>query len=213
VAELPEPVHDPERVRSLAEQILADPRYDEPAEPLLDRVLNWIGERIGDLLEALGGGAGGGGAGLSWLALFLAGAAIAYLALRFGRGFSVDRRSGPDAPPAMVELSRTPDTWRDEAAALAAEGRFREALRCRHRALVAELVALGVIPEIPGRTAREYVADVAVHRPASGPAVGAATDLFEAAWYGQAPTGADELHRFEELEAEALGRRTAGASR
>jgi hypothetical protein len=204
VVELPEPVHDPDEVRRLAEEILAQPRYDEPAEPLLDRILNWIGERIGDLLESLGGGAGGGGSALGWVVLVLAVAAIGYLVFRYARGINVERRVGPEAPPAMIELTRSPAEWRAEAHQLAGEGRFREALRCRHRALVADLVAQGVIPEIPGRTAREYVADVAVNRPAAGPAIAEITEVFEAAWYGNAATGHGDLARVEELEVRVL---------
>jgi hypothetical protein len=211
VAELPEPVHDPEEVRSLAEQILGHPRYREPAEPLLDRFLGWVGDRLADLLSLAGGGEGAVGGILSWLLIAAALLAIGYVVYRYGRNFRIERTSEPGAAPAMVELTRSPAAWREEAAALASEGRYREAVRCRHRALVADLVAADVIPEIPGRTAREYVADVAVNRPPAGPSAAEATDLFEAAWYGDAPTGAPELARFEDLEARVLDRRTAGA--
>jgi hypothetical protein len=209
VAELPDPVHDPEAVRSLAEDILSQPRYREPSESFVDMFLRWVGERIADLLSAAGGS--GGGPALSWLILIAAALALLYVLYRFGRGVRVDTTRAPGAAPEMIELSRSPVEWRSEASALAAEGRYREAMRCRYRALVAELVAIDVVPEIPGRTAREYVADVVVNRPAAGPATAEATDLFEAAWYGDAPTGPPELDRFAELEAQVLDRGRAGA--
>src|SRR3546814_7900913 len=65
----------------------------------------------------------------------------------------------------MVELSRSPGEWRAMADELEAAGRWKEALRCRHRALVADLVRRGVIPDQAGRTAREYAADVALGLP------------------------------------------------
>ena len=52
--------------------------------------------------------------------------------------------------------ARTAAQWRAEAAAHDAAGRWREALRCRYRALVAELAGRGLVEEIPGRTSGEY---------------------------------------------------------
>ena len=66
-----------------------------------------------------------------------------------------------------------------------------------------------MIPELAGRTAREYVADVVVERPPAGPPMAAATDLFEGAWYGDAPTGPAELERFIALEGEVLAAQSA----
>ena len=109
----------------------------------------------------------------------------------------------------MVELTRRPDEWRAEAARLEAEGRWAEGLRCRYRALVAELVARGAIAELPGRTAGEYVRDVSASLPQAAPSFAAATELFEAVWYGGAETGAAEAARFAELEARTLNVRSA----
>jgi hypothetical protein len=200
--ELPDPVSDPEQVRRIADDILADPRYQPPTESPWEVFLGWVGDRIADLLGRLGGS--GGGAVLAWVLLAGIVAAIVLVVLRFGPGVRIERTDRPGAAPSMVELARSPAEWRAEAARLEAAGRFREAMRCQHRALVADLVAAGAIPEIPGRTAREYVADVTMARPPSGPSMAAATDLFEAAWYGDAPTGPPELARFVELEHEVL---------
>jgi hypothetical protein len=207
--ELPDPVADPERVRRLADDILADPRYQPPSESPWEIFLGWVGDRIADLLGRLGGS--GGGTVLAWALLAGIVAAIVLVVLRFGPGVRVERADPSAAAPSMVELARSPAEWREEAARLEAAGRFRAAMRCQHRALVADLVAAGVIPEIPGRTAREYVADVTVERPTGGPAMAAATDLFEGAWYGRAPTGAPELARFVELEHEVLRTEPAAA--
>jgi hypothetical protein len=110
----------------------------------------------------------------------------------------------------MVELTRTPREWRAEADALEAAGRWKEGLRCRYRALIAELVRRGAIPDQPGRTAGEYVSDVAGTLPAAAPALAAATELFEAAWYGDLPTGAGEAERFRRFDAQVLAARVGG---
>jgi hypothetical protein len=203
---LPPSTHDPDAVREAAERILAEPRYDRPPEPLVDRVLGWFGDLISDALGGLV--AGGGGAVVAWVVLLGAVAAVVHLVARHGRVGPL--RAVPVSRPAtMVELSRSADQWRADAATLEAAGRWREGLRCRHRALVADLVRAGAIPEQPGRTAREHARDVARTRPEVAVAMAAATDLFEAAWYGGAPTGAAEAARFADLEAQVLGVRVA----
>jgi hypothetical protein len=204
---LPPPVHDPEAVRDLADRILAEPRYDRPPKSIPDRILEWFGEQLGKVFGSLVGS--GAGTLLAWLLVLGAVAITVYLIVRFGR---VGRVPGPQGRPSdvMVELTRTPSEWRAEAAALEAAGRWKEGLRCRHRALVAELVRRGAIPDQAGRTAGEYARDVARSRPDAAPAMAVATELFEAAWYGDAPTGPDESARFEALDAQVLAVRVGG---
>ena len=73
----------------------------------------------------------------------------------------------------MVELTRSAARVAAGPRRLEGEGRWAEGLRCRHRALVADLVAGASSPSRPGRTAGEYVADVAA-RPGVAPAFAAA---------------------------------------
>lgn len=199
---LPPPEQDPQAVRDLADRILADARYDRPPRPLTERALDWIGDRLADLLGSLAGG--GGGTVIAWLVLLGAGGGVVYLLVRYGR-VSLPSSPEPDRGTVMVELTRSPAEWRADAVAHETAGRWAEGLRCRHRALVADLVRQGVVAEQAGRTAREHGRDVADHLPAVAPAMGEATDLFEAAWYGGRPTGPDEARRFESLDAEVLG--------
>ncbi len=124
--------------------------------------------------------------------------------MRYGR-VSLPALADAREPEVMVELTRSAKEWRADAERLEAEGRWAEGLRCRHRALVADLVRRGAIPEQAGRTAGEYVRDVARSLPDATPALAAATELFEAAWYGGATTGAAEAARFAELDARGAG--------
>ena len=60
----------------------------------------------------------------------------------------------------------------------------------------------------PGRTAGEYARDVAGRQPEAAPSFAAATELFEAVWYGGASSGPAESERFRALEARVLAVRT-----
>lgn len=198
---LPPSEQDPGAVRDLADRILAEARYDRAPESIPDRVMGWVGDQLAKVFGSLIGG--GGGTVLAWVIVLAALGGVAYLLVRYGR-VSLPALADTDGPKVMVELTRSAKEWRAEAARLEAAGRWPEGLRCRHRALVADLVRRGAIPEQPGRTAGEYVRDVAQSLPeASGP-LAAATELFEAAWYGGAVTGAAEAARFAELDAQVL---------
>lgn len=200
--ELPPSGHDPESVRDIADSILADPRYDQPGESLPDRVIDWFGEQIGKVLGSLVGS--GTGTVIAWTLVLAAIAVTVLLIVRFGRAGLIPPRQRREGR-VMVELTRSPAEWRSEAVALESAGRWRDGLRCRHRALIAELVARGAVADLAGRTAREYVSDVERARPPATGALTEATDLFEAAWYGARPTGPSEASRFEDLASEVLG--------
>jgi hypothetical protein len=212
VDRLPPTDRDPDEVRRLAEEILSDPRYDEPPTPLMERFWGWVADRIAELLELLA--SGGGGGLLAWAILLLALAVVAFAVWRAVRAWPRSARAREEGVASMVELTRSPAAWRDEAERLEAEGRWAEGLLCRYRALVGELVADGAIPDAPGRTAREYVADVRGARPAGADAFAEATDLFESVWYGAAPSGPAEAQRLSALERAVLSPRAReGAGR
>jgi hypothetical protein len=67
---------------------------------------------------------------------------------------------------------------------LAAEGRYAEAIRQRLRDVVGDLTVAGVVTPLPGTTAAEVAAAVAVQRPAVAGPLSGATDLFSEIWYG-----------------------------
>lgn len=199
--ELPPPAHDPQAVRESADRILAQARYDRPGRSIPDRILDWFGEQLGKVLGSFVGS--GAGTLVAWTFVLAAVALVAYLVIRHGRVVTLPHARAQEAR-VMVELTRTPAEWRAEAAALEAQGRWKEGLRCRHRALVGELVRRGDIRDQAGRTAGEHLRDVARSRPDAAPAMAAATELFEAAWYGDLATGPAEADRFEALAGQAL---------
>jgi hypothetical protein len=204
--DLPPPQHDPEDVRELADEILSRPEYGESGESLFERVDRWIQ----DLLEDVLGSVGYSGAVPSWVGWLVVTALLALVGLlvfwfvRAG-GWGRRSRSPQEGDPVIVEAQqhRSPRDWRAEAERHEAEGRWRDGILCRYRALVTELVEAEVIPEAVGRTTGEYVADV-TGRPLAVP-FAAATELFEAVWYGGAAAGPDERDRTVALTGETLG--------
>lgn len=111
----------------------------------------------------------------------------------------------------QVDRSREPTDWRAEAEAHRRDGRYRDALRCRYRALVGDLARRGLIDEIPGRTTGEERVQLREVRPVAAASFDAAADLFDGAWYGHAEVDASDDDRFQALERDVLV--TAGAPR
>jgi hypothetical protein len=104
----------------------------------------------------------------------------------------------------IVDRSREPSSWREEADAHRAAGRLRDALRCRYRALVGDLARRGLLDEIPGRTTGEERDQLVISAPEIADRFDAAVDLFDDVWYGDAPVERADLDRFVVWETEIL---------
>lgn len=210
-AEPPSPVHDPAAVRELAEEILDRQEFQPPEPTLLDRIADWIGDRIDDVLPGSSDGgnlagptAGAGGSSvLTSVLLVLAVVAVGWIIWRL---FSQPRRRrvAEEEPPTEIEVHHSAEEWAEQALGHEAEGRWKDGLRCRFRALVERLADEGLVPERAGRTSGELRLDVADSLPAAADAFGRAADLFERAWYGDLPTGAEEATRFADAAAAVL---------
>lgn len=212
--DLPAPSLDPARVRDLTKEILRRPEFRPPRRSLLQAVWHWLATQLDKLLGRIFGGSGG---GPPWAALLVVGVVAAVVVGLVVMTAGRRRRGGRHRREPVVVLrghgpARSPAQWRAEAAAHEAAGRWRDALRCRYRALVAELAGRGVVEEIPGRTSGEYRQDVSVKVPAAGAAFDGATDLFEQAWYGDRPTGRDEQTTFDDLARRVLVPAGGGAA-
>lgn len=202
LAELPESQHDPDDVRDLAGEILSRPEYREQGESLLERIDRFLAELMESLLSSFGIAVSGGVASVvAWVTLLLLIAVVVALAVWAWRGGGWARRRHEPRPTAILatESGRNAADWAVEAEQHESEGRWREGMLCRYRALVTELVERGVLTDAAGRTAGEYVREVA-HRVALGDKVAgsfaAATELFEAVYYGGAEAGPSQRDRF-----------------
>jgi hypothetical protein len=209
-ADLPPPdphSADAPGARDAAHQILSRDEFKPPAENPIKRALNWLFEKLGNLIEKLLGAFGGGGGGslFAWVILLLVvGGVVALIVLRVRRGPVVK----VEARHVVIDRSREPSDWRTEADEHARHGRFRDALRCRYRALVGDLARRGLLDEIPGRTTGEERGQLRTTAPVAAPEFTDATDLFDRAWYGDEPTGAIEDDRFRSLADTVMAKAT-----
>lgn len=215
--DLPTPGNDPDKVRDMAKEILSRPEYQEPPKSLWDRVYEWFVDVLSRLFDGLGFGGGALGAFVSYLVLAVLLGLLAWLVVWVARSgaWGAGRRPDREGDPVILaaDAYRSAKDWLAEAQRHEAAGRWSEGLLCRYRALVVQLVERDVIAELVGRTAGEYVADVRQRDPARAPSFAAATELFEAAWYGGATTGAEERDRFVTLSEQVLRAEPIGTTR
>jgi Domain of unknown function (DUF4129) len=195
------PVRDPQQVREVTREVLSRPEFRAPERSLMERVIDWVLEMIGRLLAALGGSGAGGIVGLVLLGLILLGVGV--LAARFSRGLTPSPEVAAAVPGGRL---RSAVEWRAEAEAHERAGAWREAVRSRYRALVADLALRGVVEEVPGRTAGEYRREVDQALPDAAGDFAGATELFEVAWYGRADTGAQQAAYLRDLSDRVLQR-------
>jgi hypothetical protein len=104
----------------------------------------------------------------------------------------------------IIDRSREPIDWRAEADQHRGAGRYRDALRCRYRALVGDLARRGLLDEIPGRTTGEERRQMSRSSPAVVPGFTAAADLFDDAWFGHVVVGQADDDRFQNYERDVL---------
>ena len=199
--ELPVPDRDPQQVREVVREVLARPEFRPVERSLVERVRDWVLEMVGRLLGAIAGSGAGGIVGLVLLALVLVGVGV--LVARFSRGLTPSAEVTAAVP---VGRRRSAAAWRADAEAQERAGAWREAVRSRYRALVADLASQGLVEEVPGRTAGEYRREVGRALPEVAADFAGATELFEVAWYGRSGTGADEAAHLRDLSDRVLRR-------
>jgi hypothetical protein len=187
----PPPEATADEFRATADRVLAGREFQRPEPTILERVRDWLGDRLDSLIDGLTGG--GAGSLVGWVVLVLATAALLWSLTRLGATVRPDPSA---AATVRIDQGRSPGEWRDEADRLEQGGAWKEALRCHYRALLGDLVRAGVIEDVPGRTTGEYRREVERALPGAGPSMREATELFEWAWYGDRPTGPEESARF-----------------
>ena len=191
---------DADEARRIAEQILSAPEYQEPAQPWWQKVLEKVDELFSRLFGTLGGS--GGGSAIAWVILVVAVLGAVTVVVLAVRSLRRAPRSAHDAEGGLRtrRSRREPRVdWDAAAEELESEGRWREGLRARYRALVEKLSRTHVIDAAPARTTGEHRREVGQAVPDAGPEFSDAAELFDRAWYGNRPTGPEEAQRFREL--------------
>jgi len=207
---------DPDVVRQTAREILARPEFGDHRN-LLERAIDWIGGQLSDLLDQIAGGVGSGtgflGSLIQIAVVVGAIALIAYVSrLIFQAATSRRRKPAGDGLVVVFGEKVDPERLAHEAAEAEAAGRWKEAALARYRHLVSALVVAGVLAEIPGRTTGEYRVEYAAIRPKSAPEFARATAMFEQAYYGDAPVGAEQCAEMSSIAAALLPAAMAGTS-
>ncbi|MFI2241441.1 DUF4129 domain-containing protein [Streptomyces chrestomyceticus] len=179
-----------------AERELADPRYHQNDPNLLQRALDWLWDRIGDLFEAAAGATPGGWTGLLAIVLVVLLLAVA-LRLRLG----ALRRTPTSGGGALFgDRPRTAAEHRAAAERHAADSRWTEAVQERMRAIVLALEERTLLAPGPGRTADEAASEAGRVLPAHAERLRAAARAFDDVTYGGRPGTAQEYAALSTLD-------------
>jgi hypothetical protein len=191
---------DADEARRAAEEILRGPEYREPGESWFDGVLEWLDEAFSRVFGTLGGS--GGSSVVGWVILVFAligvGVVLWFAVRSLRRGGRAKDAEETEVAPRRRRREAAVD-WDAQAADLEAEGRWRDGLRARYRALVADLSRHQVVDPALSRTTGEHRREVGASVPDAAPDFDGAAELFDRAWYGNRPTGPEESERFQEL--------------
>ncbi|MDX6275402.1 MAG: hypothetical protein QOJ92_2612 [Frankiales bacterium] len=167
-----------ESARRAAEHELLRPEYHH-VKPLIVRLLDYVGGKIGDLLDAAASAAPGGAFGLVGIVLLLALTAT-LIRYRVGRlAATAKRRSVFETHRALTAAEH-----RSAAEAAAMAGDWTAAVRERFRALVRSLEERTLLEPRVGRTADEAVAEAALALPSAAHVMRSAADRFDEVVYG-----------------------------
>jgi len=178
---------DAETARRWAEQELADPIYHQ-GESLLQVVLRWIQERLAEAQNALST-MNGRSAAIVLGSVVIIGVVVTLLVVGPVRR---SRRSERSSVEVFVDDNRTAAELRRSADALAAAGRWSEAVLDRFRAILRSLEERAVVDERPGRTAHEAAVQAAEVLPPRAADLHRASRMFDDVCYGDVEAGRDD---------------------
>ncbi len=172
---LPQPHQPPAVSRAKASAILSQRQFRGTRPNLVEQFLRWLSQHLGSGATTLMGG--GTGAVLGW-AILLAAVGIVVALVVYGTR-TLRRDTERAEAPVQVEVRRTATDWLDQADRFERDGAWKDGLRCRHRALITELISAEVVGDLPGRTTGEQRRDVATTLPEAAPDFSGAAELFE----------------------------------
>ncbi len=181
--------HDPQRVRELARELLAESPFREQQPSAWDQLADRAGQIMGELLARFLAAVGRDTA-VAWVIVGLGTVLLLLAVWRWTRGV----RIAGDVEVEVADLrGRSSDDWRDESDRAATAGDLDTATRLRYLAVVAALVERGILQDVPGRTIRELDADLSAMRPDLTTSVAAAGTRVERITYGGDHADEDDL--------------------
>ncbi|RKS72562.1 uncharacterized protein DUF4129 [Motilibacter peucedani] len=187
-----------EAAHRLAAEELARQDYHRDDPGLVERALDWVLDRIGQLFGTVDRASGG--HALLALTLLVLVAALGAVALRARLGPVA--RSARAAEPLFDAEVLDAAGHRRRADEHAAAARFELAVRERLRAVVRGLEERGLLDVRPGRTVDEAAREAGAALPSAREGLAAAAATFDDVWYGGRPALArdDELLRRVDYE-------------
>ena len=191
MADLRVPTTSADEVRRIADEVLARPEFADAQPTWWQQFLRLVGDFFSRIIEAVGGD--GRGSLIGTVTVIALALLVIAVVIRYTRTVGADARRDMAL---QGGLGRNSTEWLADARAHEAEGRWRDAVRCRYRALLAELAAAGLVDEVAGRTSGEYLGAVQQDVPSAAASFGDATRLFEVAWYGHDTVTPDDAEAF-----------------
>lgn len=186
---------DRDAAQRAAEAELAKFEYHVGRPGVVDRGLQWLAQRLSDLLDAASTAVPGGPLGLLVLLAVIVLVAVV-VRLRVGKLARNVRVRGV----VFENSARTAPDYRQVAEQAFAGGHFASAVRERFRAIVRGLEERGVLDAMSGRTADEAARDAGARLPASRAELVAAARLFDDVHYGDRPATAEDYRRLAALD-------------
>ncbi|AJC58020.1 DUF4129 domain-containing protein [Streptomyces sp. 769] len=183
--------------REAAERELSDPRYHQHDPNLLQRALNWLSDRLGELFSTAAGVTPGGWVGLIAIAVFVL---LLVIALRLRLG--AVRRTPTTTGALFSDTPRTAAEHRTTADRHAADGRWNEAIQDRMRAIVLALEERALLTPGPGRTADEAATEAGLVLPSYAGQLHTAARTFDDVAYGGRPGTERAYTLLAELDSE-----------
>ncbi|MFI7246087.1 DUF4129 domain-containing protein [Streptomyces qinglanensis] len=182
--------------REDAERELSRPEYHQHDPSLLHRALDWLWDRLGDLLRTAAEAAPGGSVGLTVLACVLV---LLLVALRLRLG-SLRARPTTDSAALFTDRLRNAAEHRAAAASHAGADRWNPAVQERMRALVRSLEERALLDPRPGRTADEATNEAATDLPELAEQLRAAARIFDEVTYADRPAGPTDYALLRDLD-------------
>lgn len=168
--------------REAAHRELAKPGYAEAKPPWTYRAVQWLIDKLNELLDKTTASVPGGRLGVLLLVL-LVGGVIALVVTRLRPSVRTARADELfDGGRAL-----TAEEHRELAEAAARRGDYADAVRERLRAVVRQLEERGTLDARPGRTTEELAHEVGLAVPSLSEPLHRATHVFEEVWYGGRP--------------------------
>lgn len=187
-----------EPARDLARRELSRPEYHRDDPSLLQRLLEWIGERLRSFIDSFDTGSPS--EDFSYAVLVVLGVVLAaVVAIVWWRTGGVQRVRARRTALLPDHVTTAAD-HRAAAERYAAAGAWAEAIREALRAIARDLEDRAILTARPGRTADEMATEAAGALPDHADELRAAARLFDEVWYGRRPGDENGYRRLAALD-------------